>query len=136
MRKAVFVALIALLAAGALLVITYHTRQQALFVGALLVIAGLPLIVVGRIQLGKAFSVRPKATMLVTHGLYSRIPHPMFTFLDLALLGVVIAVGRPWLVGAWLVLVAIHAWAAGRESAVLERAFGDSYREYRAKTWW
>ena len=28
------------------------------------------------------------------------------------------------------------AWAARREVRVLERAFGDAYREYRTKTWW
>jgi len=41
-----------------------------------------PLMALARIQLGKAFSVAPKATTLVTHGLYSKIPHPLFVFLD------------------------------------------------------
>jgi protein-S-isoprenylcysteine O-methyltransferase Ste14 len=60
----------------------------------------------------------------------------LYVFLDVALLGVVIALRQPWLVGPWLALVAIHAWAARREARVLERAFGDAYRQYRAKTWW
>jgi protein-S-isoprenylcysteine O-methyltransferase Ste14 len=53
-----------------------------------------------------------------------------------ALLGLIIAFRQRWLVAAWLVLVAVHAWAASREAKVLARAFGDSYREYRARTWW
>jgi len=48
----------------------------------------------------------------------------------------VIALRQPWLVALWLALAAVHAWAARRESRVLERAFGDAYRQYRAKTWW
>jgi protein-S-isoprenylcysteine O-methyltransferase Ste14 len=92
--------------------------------------------VLARIQLGKAFSLGPKATTLVTHGLYSKIPHPLFVFLDVALLGIVIALRQPWLVAPWLALVAAHAWAARRESRVLEHAFGDAYRQYRTRTWW
>jgi protein-S-isoprenylcysteine O-methyltransferase Ste14 len=135
-RKVALAVIVVLLAAAALLVMTHYSRAQALYVGAALVIVGLPLLVLARVQLGKSFSIGPKAKALVTHGLYSKIPHPMFTFLDVALLGVVIALGRPWLVGAWLALVAVHALASRREARVLEKAFGDAYREYRARTWW
>ncbi len=136
MRKVILAGFVALLAAGALLLMTRAGRAVTLSVGAALVVIGLPLLLVARVQLGKAFSLGPRASTLVTRGLYSRIPHPLFAFLDLILLGVVVALRRPWLVGAWLALVALHAWAARREAAVLERAFGDAYRQYRAKTWW
>lgn len=136
MRKVALAALIGLLAGCAVLVIRTATGRQALAVGAALGGIGLPLLVVGRLQLGRAFSMAPKATALVTRGLYSRIPHPMYAFLDVALLGVVIAIGREWLVAAWLGLVAAHVWAARREARVLEAAFGQAYRDYRARTWW
>jgi protein-S-isoprenylcysteine O-methyltransferase Ste14 len=136
MRKATLVCVVALLAAGALMVITRFPREAALSVGGGFVLAGIPLMALARVQLGRAFSVRPKATTLVTHGLYSKIPHPLFVFLDVALLGVVIALRQAWLVVPWLALVAAHAWAARREAQVLERAFGDAYRQYRARTWW
>lgn len=45
------------------------------------VILGLPslvLLILARIELGGAFSVRPKAQALVTHGLYSRIRNPIY----------------------------------------------------------
>jgi len=135
-RKVMLALVIVLLAAAALLVMTQRGRPEALVVGGALVALALPLLVVARVQLGSSFSIAPKARALVTHGLYSKIPHPMFTFLDVALLGVVIALGRPWLVGAWLALVAVHALASRREARVLEKAFGDAYREYRARTWW
>jgi protein-S-isoprenylcysteine O-methyltransferase Ste14 len=136
MRRAVLVVVAFLSAAGALLLITHHTARQDLLVGGALMAVGVPLMIVSRVQLGSAFSIGPKATALVTRGIYSKIPHPLFFFLDLALLGLVIAIRQPWLVAAWLALVAVHGWAAAREAKVLARAFGDSYREYRARTWW
>ena len=136
MRKAVLVGVIALLAAGAFVVVNHGGRILALSVGGAFILASVPLMALARIQLGKAFSVAPKATTLVTHGLYSKIPHPLFVFLDLALLGFVIAWRQTWLVGPWLALVAVHAWAARREARVLEGAFGDAYRQYRGRTWW
>lgn len=136
MRKAVLVGVIALLAAGAFVVVAHGGRIFALSVGGAFILASVPLMALARVQLGKAFSVAPKATTLVTHGLYSKIPHPLFVFLDLALLGVVTALRQTWLVGPWLALVAVHAWAARREARVLESAFGDAYRQYRARTWW
>jgi protein-S-isoprenylcysteine O-methyltransferase Ste14 len=136
MKKAVLALVIFLSAAGALVLITHHAAQQNLLVGGVLIAVAIPLMIVSRVQLGSAFSVRPKATTLVTRGIYSKIPHPLFFFLDVALLGLVIAIRQGWLVAAWLALVAVHAWAAAREAKVLARAFGDSYREYRARTWW
>ena len=136
MRKAVLVGVIALLAAGAFVVVAHGGRIFALSVGGAFILASVPLMALARVQLGKAFSVAPKATTLVTHGLYSKVPHPLFVFLDLALLGAVIALRQTWLVGPWLALVALHAWAARREARVLESAFGDAYRQYRARTWW
>jgi protein-S-isoprenylcysteine O-methyltransferase Ste14 len=136
MRKALLVCVVALLAAGALFVITGLGRVAALWIGGALVLVGVPLMALARVQIGSAFAVAPKAKALVTHGLYAKIPHPLYVFLDVALLGVVIALRQPWLVAPWLALVALHAWAARREARVLERAFGDAYRQYRAKTWW
>lgn len=136
MRKAVLAVVIALLAASAVLIIREGTKRQCLVVGGTLAVIGLPLLLLSRLQLGKAFSVAPRATTLVTHGLYSKIPHPMYVFLDLALLGVVVAVRQGWLVAAWLGLQAFQAWQAGRETRVLEQAFGDAYRKYRGQAWW
>ena len=130
MRGAVLVVVVFLSAAIGLLLITYLTAQQDLLVGGALIVVAVPLMIVSRIQLGGAFSFRPKATTLVTRGIYSKIPHPLFFFLDVALLGVVIAARQRWLVAAWLALAAVHGWAAAREARVLERAFGNSYRQY------
>jgi protein-S-isoprenylcysteine O-methyltransferase Ste14 len=136
MRRALLVCVVALLAGGALIVILGLGRVAALWIGGALVLVGVPLMALARVQIGGAFAVAPKAKALVTHGLYAKIPHPLYVFFDVALLGVGIALRQPWLVAPWLALVAVHAWGARREARVLERAFGDAYRQYRAKTWW
>ena len=92
--------------------------------------------VLPRRQLANAFAITPRAKGLVTMGLYSRIPHPMYVFLDLALLGVVTMLRQPWLLVPWLALVAVQVLQARREATILERAFGDAYRDYRNRTWW
>jgi protein-S-isoprenylcysteine O-methyltransferase Ste14 len=60
----------------------------------------------------------------------------MYVFLDLALLGVVVALRQTWLLAIWVGLLIVQAWQAHREAKVLEQAFGDSYRDYRSRTWW
>lgn len=59
----------------------------------------------------------------------------MYAFLDLAVLGAVIALRRQWLLIIWPGLELAHVWAARREGWVLETAFREAYREYRAQAW-
>ena len=75
------------------------------------IVVGLPslvLIIIGRRQLGESFSVMPKAKSLVTTGLYSRIQHPLYVFLDLLLLAVIVAFQLPVILWAW---VSMEGWA-------------------------
>jgi protein-S-isoprenylcysteine O-methyltransferase Ste14 len=136
MRQLVLALVIVLLATGAVLFIGAAGERQTFVVGAALAAIGVPMLVLSRVHLGRAFSVKPRASTLVTTGVYSRIPHPMYAFLDLALLGAVIALRRQWLIVVWLGLVLAHVWAARREARVLEAAFGEAYRKYRAQAWW
>lgn len=136
MRTGAFAGCVALAAAAALVVIRSAPRQAALAIGCAVVVGAVPCMFIARRQLGEAFSASPRATMLVTHGFYARIPHPMYFFLDLALLGLIIVARQPWLIPAWALFVTIQSLQARRERRVLEAAFGDAYREYRRRTWW
>ena len=136
MRVAVLLTVAMVLALGAGALIGQGTTQAGVFAGGTLVVVGVPLMLLARHQLGDAFAFTPQAKGLVTSGLYARIPHPMYVFLDLTLLGGIILLHQVWLLSPWVGLVVIQALQARRESRVLEQAFGDAYRHYRQRTWW
>ncbi len=110
-------------------------RGLARDAGLLLGLIGLAGVIVSRYTLGRSFSVAPKATALVTRGIYSRIRNPIYVSGMIFLLGLVIIVGRPQLLAVLLVLIPLQIMRARREAAVLEARFGDAYREYRRHTW-
>ena len=136
MRTAVLSIVVVLLAVAAVFLIRAESSREALLTGGAIIGVAVPWMVIARRQLGSAFSLTPQAKSLVTHGLYAKIPHPLYVFLDLALFGLIIALRQPWLLLAWGALIANQARVARRESLVLEQAFGDAYRDYRRSTWW
>jgi protein-S-isoprenylcysteine O-methyltransferase Ste14 len=90
---------------------------------------------IARFQLGASFAVQAVARRLVTRGLYSKIRNPIYVFGSCVLAGAILLFGKP----IWLLIFAgvipLQIWRAGKESAVLEAAFGDEYRKYKAGTW-
>jgi len=103
--------------------------------GVVLAVVSFALVLVARAQLGKSFSVRPEARELVTHGLYARIRHPMYVFLDLMLLGLILVLGWYWLLAALAALAVGQALQSRREAKVLQEKFGPAYAAYRKQTW-
>ncbi len=136
MRRLALSVVTVLVAFAAIGLIRQGSQDATLLVGGLLAITSLALMVAARVQLGQAFSVSAQAKALVTRGLYRWVPHPLYVFLDLALLGLIILFRQPWFLIGLAVLVIAHVWASRRESRVLEQAFGDAYREYRRRTLW
>lgn len=104
-------------------------------IGFAIAVPSLLLLLTARIQLGRAFSVRAKASNLVTTGLYSRIRNPIYVFSALFILGAIIWSGRPLYLLIFAVLVPMQIVRSRKESAVLEAKFGKEYREYKQKTW-
>jgi protein-S-isoprenylcysteine O-methyltransferase Ste14 len=96
---------------------------------------GLAGVILSRYTLGRSFSIAPKATALVTSGIYSRIRNPIYISGMIFLIGVVLIVEHPKLLAILLVLIPMQIIRARREAAVLEAKFGDAYREYRRRTW-
>ena len=105
-------------------------------VGAVVAGVSIVLLVVARLQLGAAFSVKAKAKHLVTTGLYSRIRNPIYVFGALTLVGMAIVLGN-WVLGVLVavVLVPLQVYRARKEDAVLAAAFGEEYERYKAGTW-
>ena len=104
-------------------------------IGLLVALIGLAGVILSRYTLGRSFSIAPKATALVTSGIYSRIRNPIYVSGMIFLIGVVLIVERPKLLAVLLVLIPMQIVRARREAAVLEAKFGDAYREYRKRTW-
>jgi protein-S-isoprenylcysteine O-methyltransferase Ste14 len=99
---------------------------------------GLPAFVlmnVSRHQLGTSFSVMPQAKALVTTGLYSRIQHPMYVFLDLFLAALIVAFNIPLALVLWGIIVVVQTLQSRREEQVLEARFAGEYEAYRSRTW-
>jgi protein-S-isoprenylcysteine O-methyltransferase Ste14 len=127
---------------GPLIAVAYviftFTREpwtEMRILGLILTAAGAVGITIARIQLGNSFSVRPQARELVTHGLYSSIRNPVYIFGMVLIAGVILYVNRPKFCWIFLILIPLQFVRARAESKVLEEKFGDSYREYKARTW-
>ncbi|MGB8775911.1 MAG: isoprenylcysteine carboxylmethyltransferase family protein, partial [Terriglobales bacterium] len=85
--------------------------------------------------LGQSFSWVPKATGLVTTGIYSRIRNPIYVSGMLLVVGVGLMLKRPEMLVIIAVLIPMQILRARKEAAVLEAKFGEAYREYRKRTW-
>ena len=93
------------------------------------------LLLLSRRQLGTSFSATPQARRLVTTGIYSKIQHPMYFFLDLVFIAVIVAVSLPVLLAVWVLLVMAQTLQSRREERSLANAFGAEYEAYRCRTW-
>ena len=103
--------------------------------GVCMILFGFVFWTLARIQLGASFSVEAKATALVTRGLYSRIRNPIYVFGSVMIAGVCLFFLHPEYLLVFLVIVPMQIIRARKESAVLEAAFGDAYRQYKQQTW-
>jgi protein-S-isoprenylcysteine O-methyltransferase Ste14 len=120
---------------GAIFLFGTGPHGPARVIGLLLGLIGLGGVILSRHTLGRSFSVVPKATALITHGIYSRIRNPIYICAEIFLVGVVLILWRIELLIILLVLVPVQILRARREATVLEARFGEAYREYRKRTW-
>lgn len=103
--------------------------------GVAIFFPALVLFVLARIELGRAFSIKAKASTLVTTGLYSRIRNPIYVFGGLMSVGMIVFVHRPWWLLIWVPLIPLQLIRVRKEEQVLEAKFGNEYREYKRRTW-
>jgi protein-S-isoprenylcysteine O-methyltransferase Ste14 len=112
-----------------------HRPTRGQMLGLLLAAAAFLLWATARLQLGKSFSIRPRATALVTCGVYSKIRNPIYVFSALWIAGLLLALGKPWGLLILLAIAPTQMIRARRETRLLEEKFGDAYRTYRRNTW-
>jgi protein-S-isoprenylcysteine O-methyltransferase Ste14 len=121
--------------AFALVVVSHEPWSARYFIGVGMAIAGFALSILARVQLGHSFSIRPRARKLVTTGLYSKFRHPIYLFRGIAFLGLFIAWGKLIPLLCFVLIYTLQIPRARKEERVLEQAFGEEYRRYKASTW-
>ena len=105
------------------------------WIGLAVSLVGLAGVILARYTLGRSFSVRAKATELVTTGIYSRIRNPIYVSGVIFAIGLVLIVMSPILGLFLVIIVPIQIIRARREAHVLEAKFGEAYRQYCDRTW-
>ena len=123
---------------GTLYLARYCLRQPLTatrWFGLAMALVSFALWLTARVQIGASFSIAPKATALVTRGIYSRIRNPIYVFSATWLAGLVLALGRPLWLLALVWLIPMQVARARREAQVLAEKFGEAYHDYRRRTW-
>jgi protein-S-isoprenylcysteine O-methyltransferase Ste14 len=103
--------------------------------GLVVAIPSFLLLVLARIQLGRAFSVQAKASTLVTTGLYCRIRNPIYFFGGLMIAGAFLIANMPLMLLIFVVLIPLQIQRSRKEEQVLAETFGVAYQDYKRKTW-
>ena len=119
----------------AVFVVFQEAWSTRYLIGVGMAVAGFALSMLARVQLGRSFSIRAQARMLVTTGLYSKVRHPIYLFRGIAFLGLFIAWGKLIPLLCFLLIYPVQILRARKEEKVLEQAFGEEYRRYKAGTW-
>lgn len=105
--------------------------------GGGLIVVGLAIMVAGIRNFSRAATpVRSNQPVraLVTTGIHGWSRNPIYVGMFLLYAGIGVAALSPWvLVLALPLLVVLHYVVVAREEAYLERRFGDSYRDYKAR---
>ena len=115
--------------------IARHDYSLRFFMGMAVATFGIALWGVARVQLGSSFAVKAEAKKLVTTGLYSRIRNPVYLFGGIGYLGLFMAWGSWIAVIIFLIFYSYQIPRIKKEEQVLEQAFGEEYRRYKASTW-
>jgi protein-S-isoprenylcysteine O-methyltransferase Ste14 len=135
-RSALMVTVVPLVAIAYFVYLFAHPPWTPLRIaGLFILIPALLLLTVARIQLGNSFSLAPRATQLVTRGIYSRIRNPIYVFGAFVMVGLFLFLERPLLLLLLVPMVIIQTKRARAEARVLEAHFGEEYRRYKAATW-
>jgi protein-S-isoprenylcysteine O-methyltransferase Ste14 len=135
-RSVLLVTIVPLLAIAYVVYEFAHSPWTPLrLAGLILMTPALILLTIARIQLGNSFSMAPRATQLVTHGIYSRIRNPIYVFGTIVFTGLFLFLERPLLLLLLVPVLIVQITRARAEARVLEEHFGDDYRRYKAATW-
>jgi protein-S-isoprenylcysteine O-methyltransferase Ste14 len=104
-------------------------------IGLVITFLSFALWIISRMQLGKAFSLKPRANFLVISGIYSKLRHPVYVFSVLALVGLTIFFLNKWLLAITFFVLILELWRRSKEEKVLLAKFGKKYKDYQKSSW-
>jgi len=108
------------------------------FVGIAINITGLILWWSARLTLSKNWSTgfgKPKINQLVTHGIYSKICHPIYWGMNLTLTGLILIYPKYWFLVLGVLIIVYFFYRMKIENDYLSEKLGEEYRDYKRKTW-
>ncbi len=100
--------------------------------GLVLILLGLGVLTVARVQFERQYAKHPG---LVTHGVYSRLRHPIYIFSTVAFAGLLLFLDEPLGVLGLLPFQFVLFHLARREERQLEGLYGQEYLIYKRQTW-
>lgn len=100
--------------------------------GIVLMCLGFIIFLIGAVQI---YVAKFRKTGLVTTGLYKKFRHPQYVALVFFGLGTILTWGRFTTFMAFSVMMALYYHLARSEERKCEQAFGKSYEEYKARTY-
>jgi protein-S-isoprenylcysteine O-methyltransferase Ste14 len=104
-------------------------------IGFIIGAIGATLIITGITTLGKYFTASMTPKGLVTHGIYSKIHHPIFMGVIMIYLGLELIFQSIYgLLLVFFVLVPFYIYSAIEEEKILSKMFKDEYMAYKKKT--
>ena len=110
-------------------------RDAPCILGSAIAVPSFVLWFVAKLQLGTSFTAKAEARALISHGLYSRIRHPIYLFASLALVGTALCLRSVYFSVYVVITIAAQLWRIRRENKVLREKFGQQYLDYRQQTW-
>jgi protein-S-isoprenylcysteine O-methyltransferase Ste14 len=108
-----------------------YLRTIGFIIGAI----GVIILITGIMTLGKYFTASMTPKGLVTHGIYSKIRHPIFFGVILVYLGMELIFQSIYgLLLVIFVLIPFYIYSAIEEEKMLSEKFKDKYTAYKKKT--
>ncbi len=107
-------------------------------IGVAINITGLIVWWIAKITLAKNWGVgfgNPKIKQLVTHGIYSKIRHPMYWGINLTFVGLIFIYPKFWFLVLSALIILYFFYRMKIENSYLLKELGDEYRNYKRKTW-
>lgn len=108
-----------------------------LWLGAIVILAGVAVALAGLLRLGSALSANPvplPAAGLRTDGVYGVVRHPIYSGILLAALGFTVAVGSWWQVLVTVVLALFFTAKSRWEDAMLADEYGEQWQAWAQRT--